>query len=334
MSKIQRHLFVIDPLSKLNPKLDSTLKIASALSRLGHEAWCVTPADLSWPSSAVTAVVKARRLVFSSNATPTLGPSSYHELAETLDAFAAVHIRKDPPFDENYLVLTWLLESGLGRTHLFNEPQALRALNEKTAIMLFPEVTEPAFISNNPDGLYHAWEKQFGGLDIIIKPMTLFGGRGVTKLTRSLFLNKNDALLKLRELTEEGNSWRIIQRFIDEVTSGEVRAFCVGGTPIAWCLKKPQNGQYLANTAAGATLHPYQPSASLHRMVSEVASRLYQWGISFVGLDIIAGKISEINVTSPRLLQGVGDTNDYYLPIASWIENKSELKPQTKHWAK
>lgn len=334
MSQVQRHLFVIDPIEKLNLKLDSSLRMALALTKLGHEAWYVTPNELSWPSSAPMAVVRAKQMIFAGEAFQELKTKPSSLPYETIDAFNAVHIRKDPPFDENYLILTWLLESGLGKTHLFNEPQALRSLNEKTAIMLFPEETEPAFISNEPEAMYLAWKEQFSGGDVIIKPMTLFGGRGVMKLPETLFRTRDQAMQTLREHTDSGKNWRIMQKFVPEVTAGEVRAFCVGGKPIAWCMKKPAPGQYLANTAAGATLHQFKPSEALYARATRVATKLHQWGISFSGLDIINDKISELNVTSPRLLHGPDDTTDYYHMIALWIAETAKVKPTAKHWAR
>ncbi len=118
--------------------------------------------------------------------------------------------------------------------------------------------------------------------------------------------------------TQSAQQLRLIQAFNPAIHDGEVRAFCVGGKPLAWCLKKPAAGEFLANTRAGATLHVYNPKPEERERVTSVATNLYRQGVAVVGFDLLGGFLSEINVTSPRLLQAPEDKVDYYDFWAEW----------------
>jgi glutathione synthase len=131
---------------------------------------------------------------------------------------------------------------------------------------------------------------------------------------------------KLNDATENGKSPQLVQSFDPNIFDGEVRAYLVGGKALSWCLKVPKDGEFLANTGAGATLHPYSPSSQLKKKVEDLAKELLKHGIYFVGLDIISEEVTEINITSPRLLVAPGDTRDYYKEIASWILSKSNSR--------
>ncbi len=313
----QRHLFIIDPLASLRWDLDTSLGLARALLSLGHEVWISECSKLSWLSGTPCVQAQVERLEFNGTEPRTRGKPELLSCAE----FHAVHMRKDPPFDLAYITCTWLLDSLHGQSRVFNLPASLRTINEKLGIFLVPEHAHPTLVSANADELLSFIEGTCQG-DAIIKPFDSFGGRGVERVNLRE-LGKEATLKRLKEQTAEGHTLRFVQRFSSEIFSGEVRAFAVGGKPLAWCLKLPAEGSYLANTRAGAQLSSYRPSSALEADITSIAGRLWRdYGIAFVGFDLIAGKLSEINVTSPRLLQGHDDTNDYFLPMAQWVSRQ------------
>jgi glutathione synthase len=217
-----------------------------------------------------------------------------------LSEFAVIYMRKDPPCDLNYLSTTWMLQSASETTKLVNEPRAVQSLNEKMATFLFPEESIPACVSASPAALCR-FAEQFPG-ELIAKPLDLFGGRGIERLSLDLLDKPERCLQTMERITESGKNVRLIQPFRAAIARGEIRAFYGFGEDIAWCLKIPKEGGFLANTSAGASLEPYEPSSDLKKKMDRVAKKLLAHGAYFVGFDIIAEEISEINLTSPRLL--------------------------------
>jgi glutathione synthase len=305
-------LFVIDPLPSLNLKLDSSLRMMAALAQRGHEIHVCEPRQLGWLKSEGPAHAFAQKLSFKGDATQfDAGAPRRTSLAD----FAAIHMRKDPPYDLEYIATTWLLDSAGPKTKIYNAPQALRGLNEKLAIFLFEEETRDGLVSANPEELYRFAKDKAGG-DAIVKPLTLFGGRGVMRLqTKS-----DDARQWLEAETAHGTQTRLIQAFDPAIFQGEIRVFTAFAEPIAWCLKTPEAGNFLANTRAGATLAPYAPKAAEVARVTSIARKLLAEGVVFIGFDVIGGFVSEINITSPRLLVGPGGEGDQYERIAALVE--------------
>ncbi len=290
-----KHLFIIDPITKLNKEMDTTLKFAFKLQANNHQVFFTERQNfsLTFPNSLMANVSPVN---FGDSpqhiniAPPSFLPSS---------AFSAIHVRIDPPFDLNYIGLTWLLNHS--RTLTLNDPEALRTYNEKLALFFFPEASAPSYVSCNPDQIL-SYIKTLPGQDAVLKPLNLYGGRGVMRLQVGSKSGEEDARKAIGEACENGSKYVLIQPFMPEIFEGEVRVFTAFGQPVSWCLKKPEPGNFLANTGQGATLLPYQPKAEEHILVSKVAKELAKNGVMFCGMDMINGLITEINITSPRLL--------------------------------
>lgn len=318
-----RHLFVMDPLESLNKELDSSLRMAFELSALKAEVYTCEPRHLAWPSRVCRAgegeepgpTAHVRLLSFKGDATTfTALPPAVMRLKD----FQAIHMRKDPPYDLDYIAATWLMEPAGAGTKIYNAPSALRRFNEKLAILHFPADIQPALVSADPKELLAFVETVCKG-DSILKPLTLFGGRGVLRL-KSTPQCRDATLASLRSETADGTRLRLAQPFDAAIFQGEVRAFTAFGEPIAWCLKKPAEGQFLANTRMGAVLMDYKPSKVEEERVRRVAQSLLRDGVTFIGFDLIGGFLSEINLTSPRLLLPPGDTRNPYRTIAAMIQ--------------
>ncbi len=322
MGKIQ-HLFIIDPIETLNLKLDSSLRMARALRNIGHEVALCTPSQIEWLSRDSSAACFSQDLRFGNHDINSLQLGTTQR--RRLDQFTAIHMRKDPPYDLHYIACTWLLDSAVARgVRVFNAPAALRNLNEKLSIFRFPEAINEGLVSSQPDQFLAFLDDAAQG-DAILKPLTLFGGRGVLRLCRQQMGDEQIRHI-LNEETRHGEDMRLMQPFDRRIFEGEVRAFTAGGQAVSWCVKKPQGGNFLANTRSGATIEPYKPSPSDLILVTNIAEKLYEEGVFFVGFDVIGGFVSEINITSPRLLHAAQDTRDYYADLAKMIESELQLK--------
>jgi glutathione synthase len=318
---IHSHLFVIDPLESLNVTLDSSLRIMFELAALGNHICVCEPRQLLWTTDA-GALAVTRELGFGRDATEFKVGS---EKVIPLEDFSAIHMRKDPPYDLDYVATTWLLDPAAHVTKIYNHPEALRRYNEKLAIFRFPKDIRPAMVSSDPKVLFDFIVTRCHG-DAVIKPLTLFGGRGVLRLqledasaSKGAFMSQQVLLQVLQNETENGQHLRLVQPFDKAIFDGEVRVFTAFGEPIAWCLKKPAKGQFLANTRAGAELVDYKPSSEEEARVRRIATELLRDGVAFVGFDLIGGFVSEINLTSPRLLQAPGKLDNPYRRIAELV---------------
>lgn len=293
MTTPARHLFVIDPVGQLNLAWDTTIKLTFAMSAAGAEVFCTTLAGLVQNSHPTRISAHCQRMSFSgSPETLNLTPPTQM----SFDDFDCVHMRKEPPYDLAYIECLWILNQGKAQTRVINDPTALQQINEKLVILDFPQYCRPAIVSSDPQALFEFAKSHCGG-DIVVKPLNLYGGRGVVRLHEPSTL-----LADLKRETQGGSQTRLVQRYEPKVTHGEVRAFAVGGRPMSWCLKVPSPGDFLANTRAGSTLHEYTPTAREEQIVSDVASELMTRGVYVTGFDLIDGWLSEVNITCPALL--------------------------------
>jgi glutathione synthase len=289
--RIVQHLFLIDPLDQLNLQLDSSLRMARALEALGHRCYFATTDNLRQESDG-----QPMASTFRINWDGGENIGAKEQSTKCVSDFACVHMRKDPPFDINYIATTWLLDHLPKSTLVVNRPDALRGLNEKAAIFRLGNLAKPALLTANADTVFKFAEK-IGAQELVVKPLYLWGGRGVERLSLS-----KDAQ-KIRD-SVNGSELKIVQEFNPKVAEGEVRAFTVDCQPIAWCLKKPAAGEFLANTRNGATLLTYKPKPSEIATVVKAAEILRPFGAYIIGFDLIDGFVSEVNITSPRILAG------------------------------
>ena len=309
-----KHLFVIDPVEKLNLKLDTSMRIMQALGAIGHEVWITTIDGLGWgPQGGFSLCCQIHF--------EPKGELSFHlsdRVKTELRSFRAIHQRKDPPYDLSYIATTWLLDSVLGEVRIYNDPHSLRSLNEKISVLHFREACRDALVSSDAEEVGKFITSSCDG-DAIVKPLTFHGGKGVERIElaqRSEEENKS----RIKQLLDE-ESPRIIQPFDKAIYEGEVRAFTAFGEVVGCCLKRPAKGSYLANTGQGATLEAHKLTPLEEERVAAVATSLMQQGVYFIGFDIIGEYISEVNITSPRLLVGEGESAEAaYIKIAQLID--------------
>ena len=310
------HLFVIDPLEKLNKKLDSSLRLAFSLSKRGHNIYIATPKDIYWNMDEGVASLKTQKLEFSENNLDTLSAKASE--VRKLSDFQAIYMRKDPPFDMDYIACTWLLDTAGVNTRIYNNPSALRSFNEKLLGFHYPEFCNKGLVSAKVEELLNYIVHECNG-DAIIKPLDLFGGRGIERINvNELGLDSVKTLLE--DHTSKGETYRLVQPFMKEIFDGEIRTFTFMGEIITSSIKVPAKGSYLANTSAGAEVKDYNLPKDLAVKITELSKKLLDKGIYMVGYDIIGDLVSEINITSPRLLAANIDDMEHFDRISDLIE--------------
>jgi glutathione synthase len=283
-------LFIVDPLDDLKAYKDSSIAMMREAARRGHDIWTCLQPSLRWRDGKVTA--RCSLLALTAGNTPwyELREEGEHDLAE----FDAVLMRKDPPFDAEYLYSTHLLEAAQrSGARVFNAPRALRDHNEKLAITEFAEFAVPTLVSRDADAL-RAFHAEFG--DIVVKPLDGMGGSGVFRIRH------DDANLNviLETITQLGARMVMAQRYIPEIREGDKRVLLIDGQPVPYALARiPKAGETRGNLAAGGTGRA-QPLTDADRAIAaHLGPVLAARGLLLVGLDVIGAHLTEVNVTSP-----------------------------------
>jgi len=294
------HLLVIaDPLEHFKTYKDTTYAMMREAARRGHQLAACEPAHLSWQSGgAVCADVRALRLKDD--------PHDWFDVTATrraaLKEFDAVLMRKDPPFDAEYIYATHLLEQAEREgARVFNRPRALRDHPEKLAIMEWPQFAAPTLVTRSADGIraFHAEQR-----DIILKPLDGMGGMGIFRV-REDGLNLGSII---ETLNLGGAATLMVQRFLPEIAQGDKRVLIISGEPVPYCLARiPQGGEVRGNLAAGGK-GVAQPLSDTDRATARaIGGVLAARGLLLIGLDIIGSRVTEINVTSPTCFQEIRD---------------------------
>jgi glutathione synthase len=235
----------------------------------------------------------------------------------------AVFIRKDPPFDSAYAHLTRQLDLVKHRTLIVNDPRGLRDANEKLFAFHFYQHMPRSLVTAEPARIL-AFVHDVGG-KAVLKPLDGAGGTGVVTLAEG---DRNlRALVDI--LTEEGRSLALVQEFLPTVERGDKRVLVLDGEPLGAILRVPRADDFRANIHVGGQVEPTSLSEPEAALVAEVGARLSADGLWFVGLDLIGGKLIEVNVTSPTGIQELGRHlgTDPAAQVIAWAERRSpELK--------
>ena len=301
-------VFCADPLAGFKTYKDSTYAMMVEAARRGHEVYAFEQKDMAIDGGAVLANVTRIRIT---DATGTAADwfDADTPTALPLHAFDAVIMRKDPPFDMEYIYATYLLELGESQgARVFNRPAAVRSNNEKLAITQFPQFIAPTLVTSDDARIraFHAEHR-----DIILKPLDGMGGAGIFRV-------RDDAMnlgAIIETLTANGRTTIMVQRFIPAIEKGDKRILLIGGAVVPFCLARiPQGGEVRGNLAAGG-LGVAQPISARDREIAEaLAPLLAQRGLLLVGLDVIGDFMTEINVTSPTCFQEITQQTGFNVP--------------------
>ena len=311
---------VMDPVAALDPKKDSTLAMIEAAARRGWATFCVEQGDLMLREGEVLA--RARPLGIDLSRTPfwTLGDAQHRRLAD----FDVVLMRKDPPFDMEYVYSTYLLERAESAGALvLNRPASLRDCNEKFYATAFPELGPPVLVTRRADEL-RAFAAEHG--DVIMKPLDGMGGASIFRVT------PGDANLSviIETLTGHGAHQIMAQRYIPEIVRGDKRILLVDGEPVPFSLARiPAAGESRGNLAAGGRGEARPLSERDREIAGTLAPELRRRGLAFVGLDVIGDYLTEVNVTCPTCIReldaqcGLDIAGDLMRHVASLLEARS-----------
>ncbi|TFL10095.1 glutathione synthase [Pusillimonas caeni] len=299
-------LFVIDPLPSLKAYKDSSVAMMRALAARGHALSVALQGDLYIDAGVVKAQCRAIQLVEGADLHQ---PGWWRDGAQAdvpLNGFDAVLMRKDPPFDMEYLYSTHLLEFAEKQgARVFNTGAAIRNHPEKLAITEFAEFTSPTLVSRDMARLraFHA-EHQ----DVIVKPLDGMGGMGIFRLQKA---EANLGAI-LETLTDNGQRTIMAQRYIPEIVAGDKRILIIGGEPVPYALARiPLAGETRGNLAAGGRGVAQPLSARDEEIARSLGPKLAGRGLLLVGLDVIGDYLTEVNVTSPTCFVEITEQTDF-----------------------
>ena len=281
----------MDPIDEIKPAKDTTLAMLLAAQERGWELWYAEQRDL-WLRDGV-AFGRVRPVSVRNDLKDWFTLDAAH--TQPLADFPVILMRKDPPFDMEYIYTTYILERAEEQGVLVaNRPQGLRDMNEKVFTAWFPQCCAPTLITRDMADM-HAFLREH--LRIVCKPLYGMGGRSIFVVDRG---DKN-ANVVFETMTEYGTRFAIVQRYIpDIVTTGDSRILVIDGEPAPYALARiPQESDNRGNLAAGARGEGRELNDRDRWLVSEIGPTLRQRGMLFVGLDVIGGYVTEINVTSP-----------------------------------
>jgi glutathione synthase len=290
-------LFVADPLAHFKTYKDTTFAMMREAASRGHVIWACELIDLRWQrGSAVEA--RAQRIALTGD--PQAWYTVQERVQRPLAGFAAVLMRKDPPFDSEYFYATHLLEQAEREgAQVFNRPRALRDHPEKLAILEFPQFIGPTLVSRDPAALraFHAEQR-----DVIFKPLDGMGGMGIFRVGPD---GMNLGAI-IETLNRGGEVTVMAQRYLPEIAQGDKRILVIDGQPVPYSLARiPQGGEVRGNLAAGGK-GVAQALSTRDREIAEAIGRvLAPRGLLLIGLDVIGECLTEINVTSPTCFQEI-----------------------------
>jgi len=303
-----RLAFILDPLPALKAYKDSSIAIMRAAQARGHSIHAIMRPDLIWREGEVRACSQA--ITVSDDNHQWYVPAE--TTVEALTAFDAVLMRQDPPFDFEYITATWMLERAVAAgAKVWNHPGSVRDHSEKIAITEFAQFTAPTLIARAADDL-NAFIDDMG--DTILKPLDGMGGTGIFRV-RADDPNRNAII---ETLSEMGGRTIMAQKYLPQIVDGDKRVLIIGGKVIPYSLARiPKAGETRGNLAAGGR-GVAMPLTDREREIAEtLAPILWSRGLLIVGLDVIGGHLTEVNVTSPTCMVEIHDQQGY--PVADKV---------------
>ncbi len=297
----------MDPIERINIAGDSTFALMLEARARGHRLLYYTPAQLSLRNGRVVAEARPVEVRDVAGDHFTLGATALTDLAEV----DVVLLRQDPPFDLSYLTTTHLLERIHPQTLVVNNPASVRNAPEKIFVLDFPELMPPTLISRDK-GLIEAFRAEHG--DIVMKPLYGHGGGGVFKVAPK---DPNfGSLFDLFSVTFR-EPW-VIQRFLPRITEGDKRIILVDGVAAGVVNRVPAENDIRSNMVRGGAAQPTDLNAREKEICETIGPELRKRGLLFVGIDVIDGNLTEINVTSPTGVRAIKRIGGPDIAVTIW----------------
>ena len=286
--------FIMDPLERMVVKADTSFAFMLAAQDRGHRIVHVDPAHVH---------LRGNRVVLGGQAIRVFDRTPGHferieDVHSDATQFDAIFIRTDPPFDQAYVTLTWLLSFAEKQgVRVINSPRGLRAANEKLYALEFLDLCPQTLVTNNAEEIRSFWAEV--NHEAIIKPLDGHGGFGVLRLSKS-DTNVN-AIIDMLSL--EGNQPVMVQEYLAAGAQGDKRLFVIDGELRAAVMRVPPSNDHRSNVHVGGKVKTCRILPEDERIARSMANRLQGDGLFFAGLDVIDGKLIEVNVTSPTLVR-------------------------------
>lgn len=300
--KLMKLAIILDPLESIKIYKDSTYAVMRAAHARGHELYVMEQHEMVLRDGAVAGFVRKLDLVDDELHWYALETPAWRALSD----FDVTLMRKDPPFDMEYIYSTYLLELAEEQgARIFNRPAAIRDFNEKLSTAKFPEFMPPSLVTRQGALIREFIEKQG---DIILKPLDAMGGSSVFRIQR----HDPNLNVIIETMTQLGARTVMAQRYIPEISLGDKRILLIDGEPVPYALARiPKQGETRGNLAAGGK-GVAQPLSGRDREIAAVLGpKLKEAGLFLVGLDVIGDWLTEINVTSPTGMQEIASQTGF-----------------------
>lgn len=299
---------VMDSIEKINIRKDSSFAMLLAAQARGWHLWYMEINDLFLKDGAAYASMRSLKVRDEADNWFSLAPPQ----VRALDNLSVILMRKDPPFDIEYIIATYVLEQAEARgTLVVNKPQSLRDANEKLYTTWFPQCCAPNLVTRSIPQL-REFLKQYE--QIILKPLDGMGGTSIFRVSNK---DINTSVI-FETMTQNEQCFVMAQEFIPEISQGDKRILLINGEPIPYALARiPADGELRGNLAAGGTAKGVALTARDEWICHQVGPKLRDKGLIFVGLDVIGDYLTEINVTSPTCIRELD--NLYDLDIAGQL---------------
>lgn len=287
---------IMDPIESISYKKDTTLALMDAAQRKGWQLYYMEQSDLALEQGQAMARIAPIKVFMDPDHWFERGEYEYRPLSD----MNIVMMRKDPPFDNEYIYSTYILERAEQQGSLIiNNPQSLRDCNEKVYATAFPDCCPEGLVTRNAEQLkaFHKKHK-----DVIFKPLDGMGGSSIFRLKED---DPNVSVI-IETLTNFGHEMIMAQKYLPEISKGDKRILMIDGVPVDHCLARiPSSGETRGNLAAGGQ-GVTQPLSDRDRWIAEqVGPYLKEKGLVFVGLDVIGDYLTEVNVTSPTCVREI-----------------------------
>lgn len=315
-----RLLFILDPLERLSLAGDTSYALMLEAAARGWDVWTCQIEHLGLVGD--DAVVDAVPTIVTPALTPNEAFQTEARAARRLADFDVVLMRKDPPLDVSYLHATWILDHARGKTVLVNDPRGLRELNEHLAVLRFPHLTPPTIVTRSTQRL-REFQREQGGA-IVVKPVDGYAGLGIF-VVRDGDMNASSIL---ETSTGAGTRWTLAQRFLPEASRGDKRIILADGEPVGAILRVPAEAEARGNLHVGGRAVKTTIDARDREIIDTVAPFLREHGQILVGLDVIGGMLTEINITSPTGVRHASqlDERNVAAPILDCFERMARAR--------
>ncbi len=285
----------MDPIERVNIHSDTTFALAEIAQARGHSLFVFGPEHLAWEGGRVTARVRPARVQRVAGTPGVFGEELRIDLGRDTDV---ILMRQDPPFDMGYITACHLLEIVSGETLVLNDPAGVRSSPEKIFPLMFPTLMPPTLVTRDRSAIeaFRATHR-----DIIVKPLFGHGGAGVFRLAPG---DSNlDSLLEI--FLSRSNEPVMVQAFLPAVAEGDKRIILIDGEPVGAINRKPKDGEVRSNLVVGGTAEATELSPADKAICLAIGPELRARGLMLTGIDVIGGRLTEVNVTSPTGVQAL-----------------------------